>query len=317
MPLSRGSAKPAAVASGAVAAWLIVAALGTAAAADGKGRTQAGTGAGEPVQTTGRAKTVAVAAPKSVRPGDAFIVRVPPGVVPPVAAEFLGKSYPPLNVTGEPGVLFLLGSDMDAAPGPAEIVLRRGEAVERLRLTIARRAFPEERLTLPPAMVTPPKELEERIAREQELAAAVYRTPAAAKLWDRGFAKALGQKAAGNFGRRRILNGLPKSPHGGQDYTAPAGTQVRALAAGKVRLARDFYYSGLTVLIDHGTGLVSQYMHFEKILVEEGQSVAAGEVIGSVGSTGRATGPHLHLGVRLYEQRVDPESLWALFGGSR
>jgi murein DD-endopeptidase MepM/ murein hydrolase activator NlpD len=215
-------------------------------------------------------------------------------------------------VPGEGGAIFLLGSDMDAAPGPEEILVKRGAGAERLRVVVAGRAFPEERLTLPPAMVTPPKELEERIAREQALAAEVYRTSAAAKLWDRGFTKALGQKAAGNFGRRRILNGIAKSPHAGQDYTAPAGTPVAAVAAGKVRLARDFYYSGLTVLVDHGAGLVSQYLHLEKILVEEGRSVAAGEVVGRVGSTGRATGPHLHLGLRLFEQRVDPESLWGV-----
>src|SRR5512145_892798 len=99
-------------------------------------------------------------------------------------------------------------------------------------------------------MVTPPKELEERIAREQEQAAAVYRGSGGAALWGRGFARALPAKPAGNFGRRRILNGIPKSPHAGQDYTAPAGTPVKAIAGGTVRLARDFYYSGLTLLVD-------------------------------------------------------------------
>lgn len=252
--------------------------------------------------------------PASVLPGDLFVVRLPAGE-PPDAAVFLGKSYPPLIVAGEQGVSFLLGSDLDAPPGRTQIRLRRGAAEERLEVTIAKRAFPEEKLTLPPAMVTPPKELEERIAREQELAAEVYRKSAAAKLWDRGFVRALEQKAAGNFGRRRVLNGLQKNPHAGQDYTAPAGTPVKAVAAGKVMLARDFYYSGLTILVDHGAGLVSQYLHLEKMLVSEGESVAAGQVVGRVGSTGRATGPHLHLGLRLYEQRVDPESLWGLFPG--
>lgn len=230
-------------------------------------------------------------------------------------AEFLGRIYPALSVSGEPGPVFLLGTDSDTPAGEAPLrVRRKSGAVEPLSVRIVAREFPEERLSLPPAMVTPPPELEERIAREQALAAEVYRTSAPAALWDRGFAPALPQKAAGNFGRRRILNGVPKSPHAGQDYTAPAGEPVRAVAAGKVRLARDFYYSGLTVLIDHGAGLVSQYLHLEKILVSEGEGVTAGEVLGRVGSTGRATGPHLHLGLRLFEQRVDPESLWGLFG---
>lgn len=252
--------------------------------------------------------------PSSVRPGDVFVLRLPAGQPHPEAALFLDKSYAPLAVRGEKGPVFLLGVDLDTPPGAATILLRRaGGAEERLRVTIKKRVFPEERLTLPPAMVTPPKELEERIAGEQALAAEVYRSSGAVKLWDREFSPALGQKAAGNFGRRRILNGIPKSPHAGQDYTAPAGTPVKAVAGGKVRLARDFYYSGLTLFLDHGGGLVSVYMHLEKMLVAEGESVAAGQFIGRVGSTGRATGPHLHLGVRLLEQRVDPETLWGLF----
>jgi len=252
--------------------------------------------------------------PPSVRPGDVFVLRLPAGQPPPEAALFLEKWYAPLTVPGEKGPVFLLGVDLDASPGTGTILLRRAGGPEQLlRVTIEKRVFPEERLTLPPAMVTPPKELEERIAREQALAATVYRSSGAAKLWDRGFTAALGQKAAGNFGRRRILNGIPKSPHSGQDYTAPAGTPVKAVAGGKVRLAGDFYYSGLTLFLDHGAGLVSVYMHLEKMLVAEGETVAAGQVIGRVGSTGRATGPHLHLGVRLLEQRVDPETLWGLF----
>lgn len=257
--------------------------------------------------------TKALAIPSSVRPGDVFVLRVSRRTV-PESARFLGKVYPPLSAPGEPGPFFLVGVDLDVAPATETIVLRWANGdEERLPIVIGKRAFPEERLTLPPSMVTPPKELEVRIFREQALAANTYRTSGAVKLWDRGFTPALGQKAAGNFGRRRILNGLPKSPHTGQDYTAPAGTPVKAIAGGAVRLAADFYYSGLTLFVDHGAGLVSVYMHLEKILAAEGETVAAGQVVGRVGSTGRATGPHLHLGVRLFEQRVDPERLWGLF----
>jgi len=253
-----------------------------------------------------------------VRPGEVFIVRAPTGKGLPESALFLGKRYPAIALGGEPLPLFLLGTDLDVKPGRETVLIARsGGEEQRLGVEIVTRAFPEERLTLPPAMVTPPKELEERIAREQELAAEVYRSSGGAALWERGFTRSLGQKAAGNFGRRRILNGIPKSPHAGQDYTAPAGTPVQAIAAGRVRLARDFYYSGLTLLIDHGAGLVSQYLHLEKTLVAEGEIVAAGQVIGRVGSTGRATGPHLHLGARLFEQRVDPETLWGLFAGEK
>ena len=254
------------------------------------------------------------ALPTTVRQGDVFVLRPSPGPAAAVSARFLDTTYPALTVAGERGPLFLIGVDLDTAPGKGLIVVRRSDGGEQqLPLTVVKRPFPEERLTLPPAMVTPPRELEERIAREQALAADVYRTARAEKHWDRGFTPALEQKAAGNFGRRRILNGIPKSPHAGQDYTAPAGSPVRSIAAGTVRLARDFYYSGLTLFIDHGAGLVSVSMHLQKLLVEEGEEVAHGQVVGRVGSTGRATGPHLHLGVRLFEQRVDPETLWGLF----
>lgn len=252
--------------------------------------------------------------PATVRPGDVFVLRPSQARGAPESARFLDKTYPPLNVPGESGPVFLMGVDLDATPGKELITVRwAGGREERLPISVVKRSFPEERLTLPPAMVTPPRELEERIAREQALAADAYRTSDAVKLWDRGFTPALDQKAAGNFGRRRILNGIPKSPHTGQDYTAPAGTAVKSVAGGTVRLARDFYYSGLTLFVDHGSGLVSVYMHLEKFQVSEGETVSAGQVIGRVGSTGRATGPHLHLGVRLFEQRVDPETLWGLF----
>ena len=254
------------------------------------------------------------ALPESVRPGDVFVLRPPPGRGAPESAHFLGQTYPPLTISGERGPVFLLGVDLAAAPGKGLITVRRaGGGEERFSLGIVKRTFREERLTLPPAMVTPPKELEERISREQALANGVYRSSSAAGLWDRGFAPALAQKASDNFGRRRILNGIPKSPHTGRDYTAPAGTPVKAVADGVVRLAGDFYYSGLTLFIDHGAGLVSVSMHLEKFLAAEGETVRAGQVVGRVGSTGRATGPHLHLGVRLFEQRVDPETLWGLF----
>lgn len=253
-----------------------------------------------------------------VRPGEIFVLRPPAAPDAPVSARFLGKTYPPLTVAGEGGPVFLLGLDLDAGSGEEQVLVHRaGGRVERLAVAIVGRDFPEERLSLPPAMVTPPKDLEERIVREQLLAAEVYRTSAPAKLWDAAFTPAVETKAAGNFGRRRILNGIRKSPHSGQDYSAPAGTPVRAVAGGTVRLARDLYYSGLTLLVDHGAGLVSQYMHLEKMLVAEGETVGGGQVIGRVGSTGRATGPHLHLGVRLFEQRVDPESLWGLFPARR
>ena len=97
------------------------------------------------------------------------------------------------------------------------------------------------------------------------------------------------------------------------DFAAPRGAEVRSVARGRVKMARDLYYSGKTLLIDHGAGLVSQFFHLDEMLVAEGTEVERGSLIGRVGSTGRVTGPHLHFGLRLYGARVNPLQIWELF----
>ncbi len=112
-----------------------------------------------------------------------------------------------------------------------------------------------------------------------------------------------------NFGRRRIFNDKPRSPHSGTDLSAPEGTPVEAAAAGRVALAEDLYFSGNLVVLDHGGGVYTLYAHLSRIDVEVGQPVKAGEIVGLVGATGRVTGAHLHWGARIGEARVDPASL--------
>jgi len=114
---------------------------------------------------------------------------------------------------------------------------------------------------------------------------------------------------SGRFGARRVINGEPRSPHTGADYPAPSGTEVRAVAAGTVLLAEEHFFAGNSVFLDHGDGLISMYFHLREIAVETGQEVSSGQRIGRVGSTGRSTGPHLHLGFRWRDARVDPEFL--------
>jgi len=115
--------------------------------------------------------------------------------------------------------------------------------------------------------------------------------------------------AGGRFGARRFFNGEPRSPHTGADYSAPAGRPVLAAADGMVALAGDFFFSGKSVFLDHGDGLVTMYFHLSEIAVEEGERVGRGRALGAVGSTGRSTAPHLHFGVRWRGERVDPRML--------
>lgn len=152
----------------------------------------------------------------------------------------------------------------------------------------------------------------------EDLARARRESRRVARLWDldtpRRFSLPLSPPlerlpVSGRFGARRVINGQPRSPHSGADYRAATGDPVLAVASGTVALAEEHFFAGNSVFLDHGDGLISMYFHLSEIGVEEGQRVEVGEEIGKVGATGRATGPHLHFGVRWHGARVDPELL--------
>jgi Peptidase family M23 len=130
--------------------------------------------------------------------------------------------------------------------------------------------------------------------------------------FDRFVRPIVGGKITGSFGNQRILNGVSKRPHNGIDIAVPEGTEIKAMTSGIVKITGDFFYNGKFVLIDHGIGLSSIYLHMNKINVEKGDYVVAGDKIGEVGSTGRSTGNHLHWGVNWYKKRIDPEALLKL-----
>jgi len=253
---------------------------------------------------------------RTVGAGDIFVVEAPPGEGLPLWAELMGQRFPAIAARENGKTFFLLGVDLETAPGVYPLSVHfssaRGDR-EMLDIVVQKRDFPLEELTLPEKMVTPPKEVLDRTARERKAAAAVYADSSPEAVWSPPFRRPVEGVPSGNFGRRRILNGLPKSPHSGEDYKADRGAKVTAVARGEVRMAQDLYYSGKTILLDHGAGLVTQYFHLEGMLVEEGQVVERGEVIGKVGATGRVTGPHLHFGIRLFGMRSDPSLLWELF----
>src|SRR5690606_30907835 len=129
------------------------------------------------------------------------------------------------------------------------------------------------------------------------------------RAWHGSVALPVAGRPSSNFGLRSVYNGQPRSPHGGVDFSSPTGTPVRAPAGGRVALAEDLYFTGQTVILDHGLGLFSVLAHLSAMQVEQGSLVDGGTVVGRVGATGRVTGPHLHWGIRLHGARVDPISL--------
>jgi murein DD-endopeptidase MepM/ murein hydrolase activator NlpD len=169
-----------------------------------------------------------------------------------------------------------------------------------------------KRLWVKEEYVTPPSTVLERIRRESELLRSVYKKFTQTWLGEDSFIMPTEGKVFDNFGERRIYNNKPRSSHAGVDISAPTGTPVWASNSGEVALASDLYFSGKTVIIDHGLGLFSLYCHFSKIKVKRGQVVRKGDIIGEIGATGRVTGPHLHWGVKILGDRVDPFSLLSL-----
>lgn len=215
----------------------------------------------------------------------------------------------PLMVSSE-GV-FLVGFGRDeTAPRKLEVKLPGGESWSRL-LTPEPRTFDIQRIDgLPSAQVTPLPEVLQRIRDEASLARRARELRDQRTDWTTGFIWPLRGRITGVYGSQRILNGEPRAPHWGIDIAAPTGTPVKAPAAGLVTLTHpDMYFSGGTIFLDHGHGLVSAFLHLSEIQVERGQRVEQGEVIGLVGATGRATGPHLDWRINLGDTRVDPALL--------
>ncbi len=200
--------------------------------------------------------------------------------------------------------------DLGHPEGTVEVWRSREGRREVARLVVLRSNYPEQRIELPDdTHVTLSEENAERARREASEVARVFaeRTPVRA-----GFPFAAPLESlpdARNFGVRRFFNGQPRRPHSGADYSAPKGTVVRASAGGRVRLARSQFFSGNSVYVDHGDGLFSMYFHLDTLFVKAGDEVGPGHVLGTVGATGRASGPHLHFGIVWRGARIDPRPL--------
>jgi len=212
----------------------------------------------------------------------------------------------------------LIGVDLDDPEGPAALSAEGFVDGMRFRagaeLVVSPREFPVQELTLPKGMAEFDKATLRRIASEAaELSRTFSRvTP---PRWSIPFLPPVEEYRPTNFGSRRVINGDPRMPHSGVDIRLPQGTPVRAIADGRVAFAGEQFFGGKSVVIDHGGGVFSIYYHLREFSVAEGKEIARGDRVGSVGATGRATGPHLHFGVRVPGGRVDPTRLLTLPGG--
>ena len=248
-------------------------------------------------------------------PASAFALGLPPdsrvpggvAVIPiadasaPAPQVFYGDR--PVLVVNDNGWKAVVGIPLDAEPGPQELV--SGE--RRITFEVMPKAYAEQHLTVQRRYVSPsPEELARIRAEQVRIRAALthysQELPGSLRL-----ALPVDGPESSPFGLRRFFNGEPRRPHSGLDLAAPAGTPIKAPAAGRVLDAGDFFFNGNTVFLDHGSGLVTMYCHLEELLVEPGDEIDAGAILGTVGATGRTTGPHLHWSVLLNGTAVDPD----------
>lgn len=246
-----------------------------------------------------------------------------PGESALIVVEGETKGAPPTGTLGGEKLRFwpgkhgawlaFAGFDLDVSTGPRRLELTlSGDGGKPHfwsgQVIVEPKAYPTQEVKVEQKYVTPPKADEERAEKEARILARLYaeRSP---KLFKGAFISPIPGALSSRFGERRIFNGVPKSPHGGADLRAKQGVPVKAAAGGRVVLAEDLFYSGNTVILDHGLGLFTIYAHLSRVDVKQGQLVSRGKRLGLVGATGRVSGPHLHWGAKLLGARVDPFSL--------
>jgi murein DD-endopeptidase MepM/ murein hydrolase activator NlpD len=211
----------------------------------------------------------------------------------------------------------MAGVSLSTKPGKYALHLQGDAATSRSvtftrEVVIAAGRYPSTAIKVAPEYVEPPKEVEARIEHEQALKKQVFSETSPEPVWAGNFEAPASTEVSGVFGSARVLNGVKKNQHTGLDFHAAIGTPIHATNRGKVILARNLYFEGNCVVLDHGDGLATLYMHLSEFKVKEGDLVEKGQLLGLSGGTGRATGPHLHFAVRWQGTYLDPATLLKL-----
>jgi murein DD-endopeptidase MepM/ murein hydrolase activator NlpD len=254
---------------------------------------------------------------RAVQPGEVLLLTVRDVRANEVTANAFGQTIR-FYQTGDTGVWqALVGIDLGTTAGPYLLEIQATEPAGAPRVVdyaieVLAKDFPTRQLRVDPKYVDPPEALLARIERETAETRAILSQVSPFRLWSGAFTRPVPGTVVSSFGKLSVYNGEPRSAHSGVDLRAKTGTPVKAPGAGRVVLAKNLYFAGNAVIIDHGLGLYSYLAHLSEFSVREGEMVSKGQVVGLSGRTGRVSGPHLHWSVRVNNSRVDPLSLLAV-----
>jgi murein DD-endopeptidase MepM/ murein hydrolase activator NlpD len=255
---------------------------------------------------------------RSIQPGEIVRVSVEgKGVLRQAEVLFLGKTYIMGKGKGPANWIAFLGLDLGMKSGTytleVSVLFNDGRHQNiRREIFVQDKEFPTKKLWVKQEYVTPPQDVMDRIQWESQLLSQIYEIFTLQWYGEGPFIMPSDGEVNPNFGERRIFNNEHRSPHSGVDISSPLGEPVRASNSGRVVLAKNLYFAGNTVIIDHGLGVFTSYLHFSKILTKKGDLIRKGDIIGEIGATGRVTGPHLHWGAKVSGSRIDPFSLISL-----
>lgn len=238
-------------------------------------------------------------------PGGVAVVPLGASAQPP-GVTYDGKPVMVLQDDGQ-GWIAVVGIPLSVKPGSQSVQVKAAGQTRQIDFQVTPKAYKEQHITLKDTRkVNPEPQDLRRIERELAEQTKAYRVFSPGTPSNVFLDRPVPGRLSSPFGFRRVFNGQPRNPHSGLDFAAPAGTPIKAPAAGKVILTGDYFFNGKTVFVDHGQGMISMFCHLSAIDVKVGDTLARGEVLGKVGATGRATGPHLHWNVSLNDARVDP-----------
>jgi murein DD-endopeptidase MepM/ murein hydrolase activator NlpD len=268
----------------------------------------------------GQVRKATVAKPTEIFQGDIVELKTPAKGLAAVEGR-MGKTTIPFYASGSDYFTALLGADLEAKPGLVTILIKGTTPAgtqhdSQIALRIKAKSFKRESFSVAAEYDHLSAEVIERIRKDQDQFSRVFTTSAPNRLWDGPFLLPVSSEVSSPFGYRRVINGVPRAPHTGVDLRAALGTEVVAANHGRVVLLGDFFFSGNSVVLDHGGGLYTMYFHLSEVKVEAELAVRKGDVIGLSGMTGRVTGPHLHWGARINGARVDPVELLNKLGNA-